>query len=185
MPKHLLMLGFSYAGITITHLKVHFLYSQDTHLMNVWANKPNHQSHFLQHQNRPKSTWWLYHSLYFSTIRFLSPCFYQTRPPALAAKLCWSEFRTSVSRLLSSHVLWRWSKSPHLWHCFSKCNYTELKSKMKQWNTQKYLFLISVPTRSSLWSVLQQTTSFFREKIAKGGLMYSYFQRHRKSYSKF
>lgn len=34
------MLGSSYAGITIAHLEVRFLYSQDTHLMNK-ANKAN------------------------------------------------------------------------------------------------------------------------------------------------
>lgn len=47
MPKHVLMLGFSYAGITIAHLEVRFLCSQDTHQMKS-ANKTNQQSHFLQ-----------------------------------------------------------------------------------------------------------------------------------------
>lgn len=40
MPKHVLMLGFSYAGITIAHLEVRFLCSQDTHPMKS-ANKTN------------------------------------------------------------------------------------------------------------------------------------------------
>lgn len=85
---------------------------------------------------------------------------------ALAAKLRWPEYRTSVSRLLSSYIMDM--KLPHLWHCFSKYNHTELKSTRKQWNTQKYLFMISVHSRSSPWSVSQQTPSFFREQIAKG-----------------
>lgn len=73
------------------------------------ANKNNQQSHFLETiKTETRLTEWLYCRLCFSTVRFLL-LGSKTRPPALAAKLSWPEFRsnlrTSVFRLLNSLIM--------------------------------------------------------------------------------